>query len=169
MVISIKHNQSKKNLYFLLNSFIFCGLNSIFTINFQSFPWWHIFPSSIIHLSPLFSKSTRSQEEHPRRIQSREKNYFGPPLSVPGDVLSSLWKLWRLCSSNCRFAIWASSSSSITRLRSRAYYIIVHYEWFQCQNKHFSGKWIISVIHFDRKLYHCRYSAASYLWKSIFW
>ena len=156
MVISIKHYQSKKNLYFLLNSFIFCGLNGIFTFNFQSFPWWHIFPSSIIYLSPLFSKSTRSQAEHPGRIQSREKKLLWTSPFHAGRRMSSLWKLWRLCSSNCRFAIWTSTSSSITRLRSRAYYIIVHYEWFQCQNKHFSGKWIISVIHFDRKLYHCR-------------
>ena len=169
MVISIKHYQSKKNLYFLLNSFIFCGLNGISTFSFS------LFHGGIFSRRVLFTFHLCSQNQHVLRQNTQEefnrekKNYSGPPLSVPGDALSSLWKLWRLCSSNCRFAIWTSSSSSITRLRSRAYYIIVHYEWFQCQNKHFSGKWIISVIHFDRKLYHCRYFATSYLSKSKFW
>ena len=75
MVISIKHYQSKKKLYFLLNSFIFFGLNSIFTFNFQSFPWWHIFPSSIIYISPLFSKSTRSQADRtPKKNSIERKN-----------------------------------------------------------------------------------------------
>ena len=104
MVISIKHYQSKKNLYFLLNSFLFFGLNSIFTINFQSFPWWHIFPSSIIYLSPLFSKSTRSQAEHPRRIQSREKKLFwtspfraGRRIVLIVKTLTSMFKQLPIC------------------------------------------------------------------------
>ena len=104
MVISIKHYQSKKNLYFLLNSFIFCGLNSISTFNFQSFPWWHIFPSSIIYLSPLFSKSTRSQAEHPRRIQLREKKLFwtspfrdGRRIVLFVKTLTSMFKQLPIC------------------------------------------------------------------------
>ena len=104
MVISIKHYQSKKNLYFLLNSFLFFGLNSIFTINFQSFPWWHIFPWSIIYLSPLFSKSTRSQAEHPRRIQSREKKLFwtspfraGRRIVLIVKTLTSMFKQLPIC------------------------------------------------------------------------
>ena len=169
MVISIKHYQS-------IFIYISCWTVSFFLASIASLQSISsLFHGGIFSRRVLFTFHLCSQNQHVLSQNTQEefnrekKNYFGPPLSVPGDALSSLWKLWRLCSSNCRFAIWTSSSSSITRLRSRAYYIIVHYEWFQCQNKHFSGKWIISVIHFDRKLYHCRYSAASYLWKSIFW
>ena len=170
MVISIKNYQSKKKYIFLFKRFHFL---------IKQWPQWYLhnqFPVfsmvayfPVEYYSPftfVLKINTFSGRTPKKNSIERKKLFWISPFHA-GRCIVHIVKT--LTSMFKQLLIWASSSSTITRLKSRAYYIIGHYDWFQFQNKHFSGKWIISAIHFDRKLYHCRYFATSYLSKSKFW